>query len=65
MSLCVLAAHSARQSETTTAGFTGFFEVGVGLPFLEIERKKEAHSTRISQKEKKRERAVLDEEGHV
>jgi hypothetical protein len=62
MSLCVLAAHSARQSETTTAGFTGF-EVGVGLPFLEIERKKEAHSTRISQKEKKRERAVLD--GHV
>ena len=43
MSLFSLAAHSARQSQTTTAGFSGFFEVEVGLPFLEIDGKKEAH----------------------
>jgi hypothetical protein len=40
MSLFMLAAHSARQSQTTTADFTGFLEVGVGLPFLEIEGKR-------------------------
>src|SRR5262249_33548613 len=32
--------HSARQSQTTTAAFTGFFEVGGGRSFLEIERKR-------------------------
>jgi hypothetical protein len=42
-----LAAHSARQSETTTAGFTGFFEIGVGWLFLEIEAGKGTRSTRI------------------
>jgi hypothetical protein len=41
----LLAAHSARQSQTTTAGFSGFFEVGMGGLFLEIESEKEAHST--------------------
>jgi hypothetical protein len=40
MSFLRLAAHSARQSQTTTAAFTGFFEVGVGWLFLEIEARK-------------------------
>jgi hypothetical protein len=30
----------------TTPSFSGFFEIGVGMTFLEIEAKKEAHSTR-------------------
>jgi hypothetical protein len=32
LSLTDNAALSARQNQTTTASFTGFFEVGVGLP---------------------------------
>jgi hypothetical protein len=47
MNLSRLAAHSARQSETTTAGLTGFFEVGGGPPFLEMRAEKRTHSTRI------------------
>jgi hypothetical protein len=35
------------KGQTTTAGFTGFFEVGVGRPFLEIEAGKGTRSTRV------------------
>jgi len=48
MSLFRLAAHPARQSQTTTPSFSGFFESGMGLTFLEIEAEKEAHWTRVS-----------------
>jgi len=45
MTLFMLAAHSARESQTTTAGFSALFEVGVADHFWKSNSKKEAHST--------------------
>jgi hypothetical protein len=39
--------NSARQNETTTAGFTGFFEVGVGDTFWKSRTKKEGSFRRV------------------
>jgi hypothetical protein len=46
MSLFMLAAHFARQSQTTTAGFSGFFEGGVRRRFWKLKLKKGTRSPR-------------------
>jgi len=46
MSLFRLAAHFARQSQTNNGELYRLFSSRVGLLLLEIEREKEAHSTR-------------------
>ena len=53
----------ARQNQTTTASFTGSFEVGLGWFFLEISAGKGTRSTRIPRRRLRASRARGDPDG--